>query len=232
MAIISEAVPILKPASPIPVELLDTDRDVYIQGTISTTAPEFATEVPVTVYAVGSIGTRSVGGTGYEKNASALKEILTVCLAFSGAHSVVGNRVITNTPRQPTDGAVCLVITSIKPKEDLRTQFGSAGAYLAAHTSTIEWLSPIESVPSILIVYWDPVLINGVVKSTNTYTDPTQKIPIEPYSAIESQKDGTKILATEVAFFSFALIQGFIQVALSISKRQQKTPLKINQMRN
>lgn len=212
-----------------PLELFDRARDVYIKANVSTVEPELATRVPVTIHAVGSIGTASAGGTGME-NVSVLKNILTVCLSFSGAHTVLNGQVIMNNPPQPSDGAVCLGKTDIKPKESLSAIFGP-GAYLAADSQTIEWLNPTESIPSIVIYYWGSVPINGILRTINSYSDPTQSLQIEPYSTLESEKTGNKVLATEVAFLSLTLIQGFIQIALYLGKRQTTPDLKINQRR-
>jgi hypothetical protein len=214
-----------------PLELVNLDRDVYVKATLSTTEPEFATRTPIALHAVGSIGTKSVGGTGFEKNASALKDILTVCLTFSGAHSVVGNQVITNAPAQPTDGAVCLGITNTKPKEDLLWEFGQAGAYLAADTSTIEWLNPTESVPSIVIVYWGVVVINGVPQMTSNYRDPKQSVQVESDATVKSNKVFLKSSVIEIAGVGLgvlnAILLGISKLKQPKSKRESKPKVKL-----
>jgi hypothetical protein len=228
LLIIFEAIPVWTPVST-QLELLDPNREVYITANVSTTEPELAARVPVTVYAVGSIGTASAGGSTLA-NVSVLKNIATVCLSFSGAHTVLNGQVIVYPTPQPNDGAVCLGITNIKPKEHLSATFGP-GEYLGAGSQTIEWLDPTDSTPSIVIWYWTPALVNGVLRRTNTYSDPTQKLTIEPSSTLESTKRDIKLLATEVAFFSFTLIQVFIQLVIYVNGKREKTPLNVSRRR-
>ncbi len=219
--ILFEIVPLWIPFSA-PLELLDPKRDVDIKATVSTTQSEFAAQVPITVRAVGSIGTASVGGTGFA-NVSVLKQIAIVCLAFSGAHSVLNGQVITNSPPQPTDGAVCLGLTNTAPKEDLSNTF-RPGAYLAADSATIEWLNPVESTPSIVIYYWGVVVINGTPQRSNTYSDSTQNLHIEPYSTLDMSKTDTKLLVISVIW----LVYGLDILRFALNRRGQQKPRTIN----
>ena len=175
-----------------PLELSDPKRDVYIKGTVSTTDPAFSTQVPVTVHAVGSIGTAGVV-TGFA-NADLLKTVLTVCLTFSGAHSVLNGKVIMNISPQPTDGGVCLDLTHTKPNENLAVIFGP-GEYLAARSATIEWLNPIESVPSIVIVYWNFVEVNGVPQIMVPTSFSEDSITVEQHLTVQSEKESLKYSA-------------------------------------
>jgi hypothetical protein len=210
-----EVIPVWKPLST-PLELRDPIRDVYIQAIVSTTDPAFAAGVPVTVQAVGSIGTAAAGGSGFE-NVSVLKTIVTVCLAFSDAHTVRNGQVIMNPARQPTDGAVCLTITNVKPKEHLSSLFGP-GAYLAADSATIEWLKPTESIPSMMIYYWGFVRINGVARESTSYSDPTQTVHVEPSSANQTDKTILKSPVEGMVGLVITLLQA---IPWAINKRKQ-----------
>jgi hypothetical protein len=183
-----------------------------MEANVSTTQSELAAQVPVTVYAVGSIGTASAGGSGLE-NVSVLKNIATVCLAFSGADTVLNGQVIVNAPRQPTDGAVCLGITNTRPRESYNSNewmtFGP-GEYLAAGSQTIEWLNPGKSIPSIVIVYWGATLVDGILRRTNTYSDPTQTLRIDSHSSLENTKAETELLPVTLIWSIFSLVQFYL----------------------
>lgn len=215
MLIYVERIPVWKSAWT-QVALLDSEREVYVKGTLTTSEPDFATQVPVTVHAVGSIGRASLNGAIFDNSTI----VLVVCLTFTGAHNLFANgSVITNTPPQPYDGGICLDLTSKKPSESLSVEWGT---YLTGRDSQVEWLNVGEAVPRIVIAYWGFVLDNGEVKRYIAYPDASQGFPIVSYSAIESTKTGNKFYVISTIAVIYALAEW------ALSRKKKRTPKKIN----
>ena len=74
------------------MDLLYQDKKIFIHGTVSSTEPEFAERVPVTVHAVGSIG-------------AGLDKVWLICLCFSGAYRLENGQVATTINQTPFAGA-------------------------------------------------------------------------------------------------------------------------------
>ena len=222
-----EVIPVWNPIST-PMELFYSQRDVYINVTISSTEPEFAERSPVTIHAFGSIGVRSVGDSGFA-DASVLKNVLMVCAAFSGAYPFLNGQVITDINPQP-NGGVCLSITNTPPREHLAMSFGP-GAYLTTEDQTVEWLSPTESIPSIIILYNGTISIDGVVRNTISQSYPEKKLQIESLNTIQS----TKLYLKSPVEGMTGVVLGLVQaIPWAISKRKQsdsKSPKRSSQNR-
>jgi hypothetical protein len=209
LLVYSEAIPLWKPVERYELDLLFLEKDIFIHATVSSTEPEFADRVPITTHAYGSIGNES--------------NIFIICLCFSGAYFIVNNQVETNINKQPFAG-VLLNITHTRPNENLMETF-EPGAYLAGIDQTIEWLSPTESVPYIIITYTTFTPLNGLLQqdfASQGY--PAKSLHIESYSMIESEKTSLKSNATDIGIVGLALAEFGLYV---IPKRQQREP-KIN----
>lgn|GEM_PF-4896975 len=215
-----EVIPVWTPIS-IPMDLFYSSRDIFIHATVSSREPEFAERVPVTVHAFGSIGVRSVGSNGFA-NVSVLKNVLTVCVVFSGAYQVVGDKILTNFNPEPSAGS-CLGITITRPRESYNLtewmEFGP-GAFLVSDDQTIEWLSPTtQSVPSIIITYNGTLSIDGVLRNTISESYPDKSLQIEPNLTLQSDKAYLKDSVVGIIVVVLGLIQA---IPWAIRKRKQR----------
>lgn len=218
-----------------PVDLYYSRRDIFIHATVSSKEPEFTERVPVTVHAFGSIGVRSVGSNGFA-NASVLRNVLTVCVVFSGAYEVVGDKILTNFNSEPSAGS-CLGITSTRPHESYNMtsewmEFGP-GAFLVNNDQTIEWLSPTtQSVPSIIIVYNGILLIDGVPRNTISESYPDKSLQIEPNLTVQSEKTYLKDSVGGIIGVVLGLIQAIPWVISKRKQRDSKSPKRPSRHRD
>jgi len=201
-------------------------KDVFIHVTVSSTQPIFADGTKVTIHAFGSIGTRSVR-SAFDNVGVLYANIADVCVLFSGAYQVVGDQVILDPNPEPRAGA-CLLITNTRPSESYNLtdwmQFGP-GAFLSANDQTIQWSSPIESVPSILIKYWGFLMIDGVLRNSISEDYPSKSVLVESHSALDLAKTEMKgfVLAAIGSIFTLVLY-----LAPAITKLRQQKRRKIN----
>ena len=98
-------------------------------------------------------------------------------------------------------------LTKVKPNEYMEMTFGP-GAYLVGLDQTIEWLAPIESVPTIIVYYRNFTLVNGIrTQFTASQAYPAKSVHIEPYSTIDSEKSGWRNTAIDTIIVALAIAE-------------------------
>ncbi len=203
-----DAIPVLQPRS-YPLDLFYKDRNIYVHAEISS-RQELAETLPATVHAVGTIG-------------GELDKIWNVCVCFSGAYLVENNQVVPTLNQAPFAGEY-LSVTHIRPSEISAMTFGQ-GAYLVGFDQTIEWLSPIESVPAIMVYYRNLTLTNGWLQQNSTSQSyPAKSLHIESYSTLEANKTNIKFYVVSVVGSALAIVQFLLS---ALSKREKPKLRKI-----
>jgi hypothetical protein len=191
-------------------ELLYLEKNIYIQAEL-TSPQDFTERAPATVHAVGSIGGSPTG-------------IFSICVCFSGAHQISQGQPISTINEEQFAGA-WLNVTETKPAETISETF-SPGEYLAGSDRQIEWLNPMDSIPTIIVYYKNSTFVNGInQENTASKPYPDQAIHIESYATVETEKTDNKFFITEVSAVGLGIVQYLISV---IPRRERIKPRKIS----
>jgi hypothetical protein len=198
------------------------DQAIFIHTTISSLFI-FAERVPVTIHAVGHIGI----GNEFRNVTQLSKRIAAICVCFSGAYHLDSNSQPVLNFAQPPQGTALsqqqyageyLDLTSHKPNENLTNIYGP-GWYLVGQDSEIEWLSPMVTIPSIIVTFTGINATNGFHQDYVSRSFPSQSLPIQPYSEFAPEQTNKEFFVTTVVLAVFGVVQGILY---AIGKREPK----------
>jgi hypothetical protein len=208
-----------------PLDFLYNERSIFIHATV-TSVLMFAERVPVTIHAVGSIG------SGFENASVLFKRIYSICLCFSQAHMLENGQLAdTSQPPVGTDlseeqyAGVYLDLTTKKPTEKMTGEFGP-GAYLVGHNQTVEWFGPTDSVPSIIVTYMNLTTAHGRLEQEYAIRSyPSKSLHIESFSSYLSTQIEIEFFVTSVIISVFGIAQYLLG---AVSKREERKPRIVN----
>jgi hypothetical protein len=203
-------IPVMQPASnSFNMTWLDESKGIAVTIYVTVSAAQdFTATLPVSVGAYGSISNQSLQW----------EPIWGICACFSDAYATYQGEIIPNPNAQPFAG-VYLNTTNIKPGgysagEDF------AGEYLVGSPQTIEWQSPTQTVPYIIITYRNTTTVNGIGENVQASKGfPDKGFPIEPFSTFESNNAQLKLNATELLVFTGTVVEAML---IFVGKRKSK----------
>jgi hypothetical protein len=199
-----------------------SDQYIFIHATISSMFI-FAERVPVTIHAVGDIGI----GNAFLNVSQLFEGISSICLCFSDAYHLDSNRQPVLNFAQPPQGTALsqqqyageyLNMNAHKPNEQLTHIYGP-GWYLVGQDSDIEWLSPTNSIPSIIVTFAGINATNGFHQDYVSRSFPSKSLVIQPYSDFASEQTNKEFFAATVVIALFGLGQSILY---GIGKRKPK----------
>jgi len=201
-----DVIPVMQPSlNSFDMTWLDETKGIAIFIHVTVSAPQdFTATLPVTVSAYGSSSDQQ------------LRWIWNICACFSDAYEVVEGQIIPNPNAEPFAG-VHLNVTHTKPVEYTSAE-DFAGEYLVGLSQSIEWQSPTQTIPYIMITYRNTTVIRGIGQNLMTNKPfPDKGFSIEPFSTLESNEANIKLHDTGLLIFAGTIVEA---VLLFVGKRK------------